>query len=126
MARRFSHLHEIASEIPPLDPNADVHLLLVRDTPELLKVREIKNGPKGAPWGQKLSLGWTIIGQMCLDIVGGPAHVLACRTSLLSANNEEPWEKHMEPVHYELVPCPNQFRMERESGERYLPHKTRR
>ena len=61
MARRFPHLHEIAGEIPPLDPNADIHLLLGRDAPELLKVREFKNGPKGAPWAQKLSLGWTII-----------------------------------------------------------------
>ena len=33
MARRFPHLHEIASEIPPLDPNADIHLLLGRDAP---------------------------------------------------------------------------------------------
>ena len=118
MARRFPHLHEIAGEIPPLDPNADIHLLLGRDAPELLKVREFKNGPKGAPWAQKLSLGWTIIGQMCLDIVGGPAHVLACRTSLLSANNGEPWKKHMEPEHYELIPCPNQFRIKESFSER--------
>ena len=118
MARRFPHLHEIAGEILPLDPNADIHLLLGRDAPELLKVREFKNGPKGAPWAQKLSLGWTIIGQMCLDIVGGRAHVLACRTSLLSANNGEPWKKHMEPEHYELIPCPNQFRIKESLPER--------
>ena len=118
MARRFPHLHEIVREIPPLDPNADIHLLLGRDAPELLKVWEFKNGPKGAPWAQKLSLGWTIIGQMCLYIVGGPAHVLACRTSLLSANNREPWEKHMEPARYELVPCLNQFRIKESFSER--------
>ena len=111
MARRFPHLHEIASEIPPLDPNADIHLLLGRDAPELLKVREFRNGPKGSPWAQKLSLGWTIIGQMCLDFVGGPAHMLTCCTSLLSANDGEPWDKHMEPECYEFIPCPNQFRI---------------
>ena len=133
MARRFPHLHEIAREIPPLDLNADIHLLLGRDAPELLKVREFTNGPKGAPWAQKLSLGWTIIGQMCLDIVGGPAHVLACRTSLLSAKNGEPWEKHMEPARYELGPCPNQLRIKESFSERredpendILTHHTRR
>lgn len=39
MARQFSHLKEIADEIPPYDPNA----------PELLKIRASRNGPKGAP-----------------------------------------------------------------------------
>ena len=62
MARRFPHLQEIANEIPPLDGTANIHLLIRRDAPELLKVREFRNGPKGTPWAQKLSLGWTIIG----------------------------------------------------------------
>ena len=72
MAKRFPHLQEIANEIPPLDGTANIHILIRRDAPELLKVREFRNGPKGTPWAQKLSLGWTIIGQMCLDLVGGP------------------------------------------------------
>ena len=118
MARRSSHLCEIASEIPPLNPNADIHLLLGRDAPELLKVREFKNGPKGAPWAQKLSLGWTIIRQMFLDIVGGPAQVLTCCTSLLSANNGELWKKHMKAEHYELILCSNQFRIKESFSER--------
>ena len=83
MARRFPHLQEIANEIPPLDGTADIHLLIRRDAPELLKVREFRNGPKGTPWAQKLSLGWTIIDQMCLDLVGDPAHVLVRHTNLL-------------------------------------------
>ena len=55
---------------------------------------------------QKTSLGWTIIGQMCLDLVGGPVHVRACRTSLLAAYS---WEKSTETNNYEFFPCPNQF-----------------
>ena len=50
MARRFPHLQEIANEIPPLDETANIHLLIGRDAPELLKVREFRNGPKGTPW----------------------------------------------------------------------------
>ena len=51
------------------------------------------NGPKGALWAQKLSLGWTVIGQMCLDVAGGPVHMLACRTSLRAADSGEPRKK---------------------------------
>ena len=50
----------IAVEIPSLDKEAKIQLLIVRDAPELLKVGALKNGPKGAPWAQKLALGWII------------------------------------------------------------------
>ena len=118
MARRFPHLQDIANEIPPLDETADVHLLIGRDAPELLKVREFRNGPKGTPWAQKLSLGWTIIGQMCLDLVGGPTHVLVRRTSLLSASPTNSRSRMEEPQCYELVPCPNQLRVKGSFSER--------
>ena len=59
MARRFPHLQEIANEITPLDETTNIHLLIGRDVPKLLKVREFRNGPKGTPWAQRLSLGWT-------------------------------------------------------------------
>ena len=72
IAKRFEHLRSIASEIPPVDQHAKVHLLVGRDAPELLKVRESNNGPKGAPWAQKLDLGWTISGQVCLNRIGRP------------------------------------------------------
>lgn len=42
----------------------------------------IENGPKGVPWAQRLDLGWTIAGQMCLDRVGGPIHISARRTAV--------------------------------------------
>lgn len=51
MTRRFPHLTAIAHERPPLNTTAKVHLLIGRDAPELLKVRESRNGPRGAPWG---------------------------------------------------------------------------
>ena len=82
MAMRFPHLKEVAREIPPYDQKANVEILIGRDAPELLKVRESKNGQKGAPWARRLDLGWTISGQMCLDRVGGPIHISACRTAV--------------------------------------------
>ena len=118
MARRFPHLQEIVNEIPPLDETTNIYLLIGRDVPELLKVREFRNGPKGTPWAQRLSLGWTIIGQMCLDLAGGPKHVLVRRTSLLPANLNHPKRRMEEPQRYELVPCPNQLRVKESFTER--------
>ncbi|KAK2552272.1 hypothetical protein P5673_026805 [Acropora cervicornis] len=113
MVRRFPHLKEIAGEIPPFDDDVDIHLLIGRDAPELLKVRDFINGPNGAPWAQRLSLGWTITGQMCLDFASGPAHALAHRTNLLPANQIATLEcrpNQQETGIYELVPCPNSFK----------------
>ncbi len=80
--KHHAHLKEISKEIPPYDPEAKIELLIGRDAPELLKVRAFKNGPRGAPWAQKLTLGWTVSGQMCLDRVGGAIHVSARRTAI--------------------------------------------
>ncbi|XP_078380254.1 uncharacterized protein LOC144663213 [Oculina patagonica] len=114
MARRFPHLGEIANEIPPLDSSASIHLLIGRDAPELLKVREFRNGPKGAPWAQRLTLGWTITGQMCLDLAGGPVHARVCRTNVHSVReipSLEPHSSQSKSERFELVPCPNRFKI---------------
>ena len=114
MARRFPHLRGIADEIPPFDSDANIHLLIGRDAPELLKVREFRNRPSGAPWAQRLTLGCTIAGQMCLDLARGPVHVLVRRTNLRSVNEIaspelRPSQSEMESL--ELVPCPNRFKI---------------
>lgn len=46
MARRFPHLSDIANQIPQLDENAEIRLLIGRDAPELLRVRDFRNGPR--------------------------------------------------------------------------------
>ena len=77
IAREFPHLKEIADQTPPLDPNANIEILIGCDAPELLKIRASRNGLKGAPWAQKFKLGWTVSGQVCLDRIGGPVHISA-------------------------------------------------
>ena len=52
MTKSFPHLMDIAHNIPPLDESAKVQQLIGRDAPELLKVREFRNSPSGAPWAQ--------------------------------------------------------------------------
>lgn len=104
MARRFTHLREIADEIPPIDPNADIHILLGRDAPEILKVRAFKNGPKGDPLAQKLSLGWTVSGQTCLDLVNKQIHINARRTKI--ENDVDERSKKPETYNQEAPPVP--------------------
>ena len=50
IVRQCSHLKEIAHEIPPYDPKANVEILTRREAPELLKITAGRNGPKGASW----------------------------------------------------------------------------
>ncbi|KAK3753684.1 hypothetical protein QZH41_013130 [Actinostola sp. cb2023] len=111
IANRFDHLRGIAEEIPPLDNQADVQLLIGRDVPELLKVRAFKNGPKGAPWAQKLDLGWTISGQVCLNRIGGPVHVFTKHTAVSTPDVAN------ENVQLEVSPCPNLFQVKESFGE---------
>ena len=78
----------------------------------LRRVREFRNGPKGAPWAQKLLLGWTVSGQMCLDRVGGPVHVSACHTTLEEVQPSNASSTDMNDVApAEAVPCTNYFKV---------------
>ena len=106
-ARRFPHLCSLASEIQPLDDQAGIQLLIGRDAPELLKVREFRNGPRGAPWAQRHSLGWTISGQVCLDMTDGPKHVRTNRTTV-----------NAQVQVYSLEPCPNAITVKESFGEK--------
>lgn len=132
IARNFSHLKEIADQIPPLDPNANIEILIGRDAPELLKVRAFRNGPKEAPWAQKLNLGWTLSGQVCLDRVGGPVHVSAHRTAVnipernwphLDQENRDPTVNRESSPCYTITPCPNYFVIKEEyaAGKQIAP-----
>lgn len=60
------HLKHIAQEIPALDPEAHILLLLGCDILTAHKVRKQTNGPHNTPFGQKLDLGWVLVGDVCL------------------------------------------------------------
>lgn len=60
------HLRSVAKHIPELDPNAPILLLLGRDIIRAHKVRQQINGPHDSPFAQRLDLGWTIVGEVCL------------------------------------------------------------
>ncbi|KAJ8346546.1 hypothetical protein SKAU_G00279470 [Synaphobranchus kaupii] len=60
-----SHLKAVAAKIPPLDPSAEILLLLGRDIICAHRVRSQCNGPHNAPYAQWLDLGWVIVGDVC-------------------------------------------------------------
>nr|XP_020483745.2 uncharacterized protein LOC109978925 [Labrus bergylta] len=99
-ARYHSHLKSLATEIPPLDPKANILLLLGRDIIQVHKVHEQRNGPLLAPFAQRLALGWVIVGEVCLDGAHKPSSVNTFRTNILE--NGRPSL---------MSPCPNKIRV---------------
>ncbi|KAK3730804.1 hypothetical protein QZH41_001160 [Actinostola sp. cb2023] len=57
VAQAYAHLCSIANKIPEFDADTEVLLLIGRDVPAIHKVRESRNGPRNAPWAQRLDLG---------------------------------------------------------------------
>ena len=55
---------------------------------------------------------------MCLDHVGGPAHVLVRRTNVLLTSLTNPRRRMVQLQCYEFVPCPNQSRVKESFTER--------
>lgn len=79
-------------------------LLLGRDIISVHKVRRQVNGPRDAPYAQKLDLGWVIVGNVCLGGVHKPTIVNAFYTSTTEQKRPSIFE-----------PCPNVFHVK----ERY-------
>ncbi|XP_072564870.1 uncharacterized protein, partial [Paramormyrops kingsleyae] len=77
------HLKALASMIPAMDPNAQILILLGRDIIQVHKVLEQRNGPLGAPFAQRLALGWVIIGDVCLRGAHKPTSVHTFKTNIL-------------------------------------------
>jgi len=99
-AFHHSHLRHIAQEIPPLDPDAEILLLLGRDILQVHKVRKQINGPNNAPFAQKLDLGWVVVGDVCLGGAHRPSSVDTFKTSILDNGR-----------HSFLSPCCSQIKV---------------
>ncbi|XP_051816711.1 uncharacterized protein LOC127537707 [Acanthochromis polyacanthus] len=82
VALAHAHLKHIAPNIPELDPNAQMMILLGRDMIRVHKVRQQVNGPHNAPFAQRLDLGWVIVGEVCIDSAHKPI-VSAFKTHIL-------------------------------------------
>ncbi|XP_070550174.1 uncharacterized protein [Ptychodera flava] len=81
ICKTFKHLKPIIDYIPEPKKNVGIHLLIGRNCPEPLKVRETRNGPVNSPWAQRTDLGWTISGELCLETARGVIRTSVHRTT---------------------------------------------
>lgn len=107
VAQHQPHLKSIAHRIPPLDPEAQILLLLRRDILEVHKVREHRNGPPSAPYAQRLDLGWVVVGDVCLGSAHKPVAVTSFRTNVLENGHPSL-----------LTPCPNHLQVKEKFNTR--------
>lgn len=97
-------LKSVAHLIPGLERSTPIMLLLGQDIITVHKVRKQVNGPRDAPYAQKLDLGWVIVGNVCLGGVHKPETVSALYTRTTEQKRPSIFE-----------PCPNIFQVK----ERY-------
>ncbi|XP_051813210.1 uncharacterized protein LOC110970024 isoform X1 [Acanthochromis polyacanthus] len=83
VAHHHPHLKAFSHKIHPVNPNAQILLLLGRDILRLHKVREQRNGPSNAPFAQRRDLGWVIVGDICVSGAHKPVSVRAYKTNTL-------------------------------------------
>ncbi|XP_006817669.1 uncharacterized protein LOC102809487, partial [Saccoglossus kowalevskii] len=81
VCRAFDHLKPITNKIPEIREDIGIELLVGRNCPEILKVRENRNGPVGAPWAQRTDLEWTVSGELCLETARGTIRASVHRTT---------------------------------------------
>ncbi|XP_049322874.1 uncharacterized protein LOC125782565 [Astyanax mexicanus] len=97
-AFHHKHLNSLAEQIPELDPDAPILMLLGRDIIRIHKVHEQINGPHDAPFAQKLDLGWVIVGNICLGGVKKSETISTLFTHTLENGRRTVFK-----------PCPNHY-----------------
>ena len=81
VTRHYKHLHHVY--LPPLDDKAKIQLLIGRDVPDVHIIQDQHTGPSNTPFAQRLSLGWVIIGDVCLGKVHAATNVVVRKTYVL-------------------------------------------
>lgn len=106
VARFHYHLNSIVNELPPIEKDVNIELLIGRDVPEAHHVFHQITGPKKTPFAQKLGLGWVIIGDVCLGKVYRPDLVRVMKTSVLNNGRTtqfNPCENHFQVKEHQAL-----------------------
>uniref|UniRef100_UPI00398E5EA0 uncharacterized protein n=1 Tax=Pristiophorus japonicus TaxID=55135 RepID=UPI00398E5EA0 len=78
---KFPHPRSVAKNIPLLKEDVSIILLIGR-SPEPLKIRESRNGPRGTLWAQHIDLAWPVSGHVCPSGANEKAHAFVNYTIL--------------------------------------------
>lgn len=79
------HLQDEAHLIPPINFNAKTLLLLGRDIISVHYVQDQRIGGSNSPYGQKISLGWVIVGETCIGRAHKSSQVNVNQTAIFSS-----------------------------------------
>ncbi|XP_041372869.1 uncharacterized protein LOC121386135 [Gigantopelta aegis] len=96
VAKHHPHLADIATELPPINDDAEISLLIGRDLIKTHHVLDQRIGRRNSPNAQKLPLGWVIIGESCIGTYQKLNLVNVNKTYLLPNGRPSLFE-----------PCPN-------------------
>ncbi|KAK3086675.1 hypothetical protein FSP39_021786 [Pinctada imbricata] len=97
-ARAHYHLMDIEDKIPPIDPRADILLLIGRDLLRAHHVLDQRLGSETTPYAQQLPLGWVIVGEACFGASHSQEHVSSYKTFILGNGRPSC-----------IQPCENEF-----------------
>ena len=99
VASAYRHLEDIAPYLPDLDDSADILLLIGRDMILAHHVLDQREGDSKQPFAQKLHLGWTIIGDVCLQGSHVPRTIDVRKTNLLTNGRSSHFEPCESQIH---------------------------
>ena len=97
IASQFEYLRNL--DLPPLDPDAEILLLIGRDMTEAHIVLEQQAGAHSDPFAQRLALGWVVIGTVYLGVCHPRENLVVTKTNILG--NGRP--TLMEPCCYNMM-----------------------
>ena len=92
----FKHLSHL--NLPPLDSDVGIELLIGRDISDAHVVFDQSTRPPGEPFAQRLPLGWVVIGDVCLGKTHTPTRMVVAKTHI--QDNGRP--TYQEPCLYYL------------------------
>ena len=70
---RWSHLKDVARELPEYQEDAEIGILIGMNCPRAVKPRDVVTGESDDPWAVKTELGWSVVG-----LVRGAAGAATC------------------------------------------------
>lgn len=80
VARSYKHMRDIEEEIPPLDLDAEITMLVGRDLLPAHHILDQRLGDQNSPFAQRLYLGWVVIGEVCYGASHSQESLSVCKT----------------------------------------------
>ena len=120
VAQAHPHLSRIADQLYPLQ-QVGIELLIGRDLLEAHHVHDQIVGPRDTPFAQKLSLGWVIVGDVCLEGRHRPS-VTVMKTHVQSDGRGTIFESCGSTLHIEVLsPSASRDQLQHSTQEDSIP-----